>query len=140
MVNISKLIFAAPIPTTPPNSSLAIAGRTGHLQPMIILVRNIDRAISESEVRQLLETHGKVRTFDLVVDKATGKSKGFGFADMPDLDKAMKAIEALNGFQLGTAKLRVKKAASSSLLGTHEPRPSTLARKNTRKGPPRRPH
>jgi RNA recognition motif-containing protein len=93
---------------------------------MIILVRNIDRAITEDEVRKLLETHGKVRTFDLVMDKATGQSKGFGFADMPDLDKAMKAIEALDGHQLGNAKLRVKKAASSSLLGTHEPRPKTL--------------
>jgi RNA recognition motif-containing protein len=96
---------------------------------MIILVRNIDRAITEDEVRKLLEAHGKVRTFDLVLDKATGQSKGFGFADMPDLDKAMKAIEALNGHQLGSAKLRVKKAASSSLLGPDEPRPKTV-RKN----------
>ena len=105
---------------------------------MIILVRNIDRAITEDEVRKLLETHGKVRTFDLVMDKATGQSKGFGFADMPDLDKAMKAIEALDGHQLGTLKLRVKKAASSSLLGTHEPRPKVVDKKNARRPPPRR--
>ncbi len=103
---------------------------------MIILVRNIDRAISEEEVRKLLDTHGKVRTFDLVIDKATGKSKGFGFADMPSLDQALKMIEALNGFQLGSEKLRVKKAASSSLLGTHEPRPKTLDKK--KQGRPRR--
>jgi RNA recognition motif-containing protein len=96
---------------------------------MIILVRNIDRAISEQEVRKLLETHGKVRTFDLVIDKASGQSKGFGFADMPSHDQALKAIEALNGFQLGTSKLRVKKAAASSLLGTHEPRPKSLEKK-----------
>lgn len=105
---------------------------------MIILIRNIDRAITEAEVRKLLDTHGKVKTFDLVLDKATGQSKGFGFADMPSLDQALKMIEALNGFQLGGARLRVKKAASSSLLGTHEPRPSTVAKKNARKGPPRR--
>ena len=105
---------------------------------MIILIRNINRAISEDEVRKLLETHGKVRTFDLVIDKATGKSKGFGFADMPSLDQAVKMIEALNGFQLGTTKLRVKKAASSSLLGTHEPRPKVQDKKNARRDRPRR--
>jgi RNA recognition motif-containing protein len=101
---------------------------------MIILIRNIDRAITEAEVRTLLETHGKVRTFDLVMDKATGKSKGFGFADMPSLDQAVRMIEALDGFKLGTTKLRVKKAASSSLLGPDEPRPKTREQR------PRRPN
>jgi RNA recognition motif-containing protein len=103
---------------------------------MIILIRNIDRHLTEAELRKLLETHGKVRTFDLVIDKATGRSKGFGFADMPSLDQALKMIEALNGFQLGATKLRVKKAAASSLLGPDEPRPKTLDRKKP--GRPRR--
>jgi RNA recognition motif-containing protein len=105
---------------------------------MIILIRNIDRAITEAEVRKLLDTHGKVRTFDLVLDKVTGKSKGFGFADMPSLDQALKMIEALNGFQLGSEKLRVKKAASSSLLGTHEPRPKVADKSKARRPPPHR--
>ncbi|TAE76579.1 MAG: RNA-binding protein [Verrucomicrobia bacterium] len=99
---------------------------------MIILIRNIDRSISEDELRKLLETHGKVRTFDLVLDKATGKSKGFGFADMPSLDQAVRMIEALNGFKLGATQLRVKRAASSSLLGTNEPRPKLLDKKQNR--------
>lgn len=117
-------------------SSLAIAARP--LQDprpshdMIILIRNIDRSISEDELRKLLETHGKVRTFDLVLDKATGKSKGFGFADMPSLDQAVRMIEALNGFKLGATQLRVKRAASSSLLGTNEPRPKLLDKKQNR--------
>ncbi|WP_035610456.1 RNA-binding protein [Haloferula sp. BvORR071] len=89
---------------------------------MIILVRNIDRAITEMEMRKVLEKHGKVRSFDLVLDKATGQSKGFGFADMPGHDEALAAVEALDGFQVGTLKLRVKRAASSSLL--KEPPPS----------------
>jgi len=105
---------------------------------MIILVRNIDRSITEAEVRALLEKHGKVRTFDLVMDAATGRSKGFGFADMPDLDKAMKAIEALDGFQLGSTRLRVKKAAASSLLGPDQPRPKVVEKRRARKFPPRR--
>lgn len=119
-----------------PNSSLAVSSGARHRRPVIILVRNIDRAITEEEVRKLLETHGKVRTFDLVIDKASGQSKGFGFADMPSLDQAIKMIEALDGYQLGSSKLRVKKAASSSLLGTHEPRPKVLEKKQQRR--PRR--
>ncbi len=89
--------------------------------PMIILVRNIDRTLTEAEVRKVLEKHGKVRSFDLVMDKATGQSKGFGFADMPGHDEALAAVEALDGFQLKSEKLRVKRAASSSLLKSPPP-------------------
>ena len=96
---------------------------------MIVLVRNIDRSRPEIEIRQLLEQYGKVRTFDLVLDKATGKSKGFGFADMPSIEQAEKMIKALDGVQLGATKLRVKRAAASSLLRTHEPRPKTVEKK-----------
>ena len=96
---------------------------------MIVLIRNIDRSRPEIEIRKLLEQYGKVRTFDLVLDKATGKSKGFGFADMPSIEQAEKMIKALDGMQLGSEKLRVKRAAASSLLGTNEPRPKTVEKK-----------
>jgi RNA recognition motif-containing protein len=96
---------------------------------MIVLIRNIDRNITEEHVRRMLDQYGKVRTFDLVLDKATGKSKGFGFADMPSIDQAEQMIKALDGTQLGSQKLRVKRAAASSLLGTDEPRPKTLEKK-----------
>lgn len=104
--------------------------------PVIILVRNIDRSITEAEMRKVLEKHGKVRSFDLVLDKVTGQSKGFGFADMPGHDEALAAIEALDGFQVGAQNLRVKRAASSSLL--KEPPPSRPAPKK-RPRPPRPP-
>ena len=103
---------------------------------MIILVRNIDRSLTEAEVRKVLEKHGKVRSFDLVLDKQTGKSKGFGFADMPGHDEALAAVEALDGFLLGAEKLRVKRAAASSLL--KEPPPSRPAPQK-RPRPPRPP-
>ena len=51
----------------------------------------------------------------VVKDDKTGQSKGFGFAEMPNFDEAMNAIEALNGLQLGETKLRVKKAANSTI-------------------------
>lgn len=94
---------------------------------MIILVRNIDRSITKEEVHKLLSRHGKLRSFDLVMDKETGKSKGFGFADMPNHEEAAAAIEALDGFQFGGEKLRVKRAAASSLL-KESPRPKKNAR------------
>ena len=98
---------------------------------MIILVRNIDRAITQEEMYKLLAKHGKVRTFDLVMDKATGESKGFGFADMPSQEEAAEAIKALDGYKVGTLALRVKRAASSSLLKeAPRPRKSTGPRKN----------
>ena len=114
---------------------------------MIVLIRNIDRSITEEHVRRMLDQYGKVRTFDLVLDKTTGQSKGFGFADMPSIDQAEQMIKALDGTQLGSQKLRVKRAASSSLLGTNEPRPKTLekkrffakkaAKKTAKKAPPK---
>ena len=51
----------------------------------------------------------------IVKDEKTGLSKGFGFAEMPKLDEATKAIEELNGHKLGTSILRVKRAANSTV-------------------------
>lgn len=104
---------------------------------MIILVRNIDRSISEEAVLKLLMKHGKVRSFDLVRDKDADRSKGFGFADMPSQTEATAMIAALDGYLLGTQKLRVKKAASSSLL-KENPRANKKGKsygKNPFKGP-----
>ena len=115
-----------------PFAGKCLVSRPAHAYPaagMIVLIRNIDRNITEEHVRRMLDQYGKVRTFDLVLDKATGKSKGFGFADMPSIDQAEAMIKGLNGTQLGSEKLRVKRAAASSLLGTNEPRPKTVEKK-----------
>ena len=82
---------------------------------MQILIRNIDRSITEEEILTLLEKHGKVSSFDLVLDSKTGLSKGFGFAEVPNMDDANNAITNLNGMKLGTTALRVKEAADSSV-------------------------
>lgn len=82
---------------------------------MIILVRNIDRAIGRAELHAMFARFGRVESFDLVMDKDTGRSKGFGFADMPSDKQAVMAIKELDGLMLGNSRLRVKKAAKSSL-------------------------
>jgi RNA recognition motif-containing protein len=80
-----------------------------------ILIRNIDRKLTEEEVTDLFRKHGKVTSCDLVMDPKSGQSKGFGFAEMPNMDEASKAISALNGQKVGALALRVKRAANSTI-------------------------
>ncbi|MDO8444758.1 MAG: RNA-binding protein [Deltaproteobacteria bacterium] len=58
----------------------------------------------------LFTSFGKVDSLTLVKDKDTGKSKGFGFVEMPNEAEAMAAIEKLNGQVVGGNMIRVKKA------------------------------
>ena len=82
---------------------------------MQILIRNLDRKLTEGEIIEFFRKYGKVKSFDLVTDEKTGLSKGFGFAEMPNLDEAMKAISELNGRKIGASVVRVKRAANSSV-------------------------
>ena len=77
---------------------------------MKILVRNLARTTTENEVRELFSTHGTVTECDLVLDQATGLSKGFAFVEMPKVGEAKIAISKLNNSDLDGSKLRVKKA------------------------------
>jgi RNA recognition motif-containing protein len=80
-----------------------------------ILIRNIDRKMTEEEVTNLFRQYGKVTSCDLVMDTKSGESKGFGFAEMPNMDESSKAISALNGKRVGSLALRVKPAANSTI-------------------------
>ena len=82
---------------------------------MQILIRNIDRKLTQPEIVCWFRKHGKVTSCVIVKDEKTGASKGFGFAEMPKMDEAMNAIEALNGMKLGDSVLRVKRAAASTI-------------------------
>ncbi|MFM2196800.1 MAG: hypothetical protein RLZZ505_232 [Verrucomicrobiota bacterium] len=82
---------------------------------MQILIRNIDRNLSEAQISELFRKYGKVSSCTLVMDAKTGQSKGFGFAEMPNMDEASKAISQLNGQKVGSTALRVKRAANSTI-------------------------
>lgn len=84
-------------------------------ETMQILIRNIDRSLTQPEIVCHFRKFGKVKSCEIVKDEKTGQSKGFGFAEMPNLDEAMKAIEGLNGMKLGSSALRVKRAANSTV-------------------------
>jgi len=77
---------------------------------MKLLIRNLARNITEAELRTLFEAHGLVQSCNLVIDKKSGLSKGFGFIEMPRPGEAKAAMRTLNGQEIADKKIRVKKA------------------------------
>lgn len=77
---------------------------------MKLLVRNLDRSTTEEELKVLFQEFGVVQSCDLVIDRGTGTSKGFGFIEMPKSGEAKAAIKNLNNKAIGSNKIRVKKA------------------------------
>ena len=81
---------------------------------MKLLIRNLDRSTTENELESLFAAFGDVQSCDLVLDKETGQSKGFGFVQMPNQGDAKAAMKNLNGKEIAGSKLRVKKAEEKS--------------------------
>ena len=77
---------------------------------MKLLVRNLDRSTTEEELSGLFEAFGKVQSCNLVLDKVSGVSKGFGFVEMPKVREAKTAMKNLNNKTIANNKIRVKKA------------------------------
>ncbi len=75
---------------------------------MKIIARNLPRSITETELRELFLPFGKIKSCDLVMDEYTGKTKGFGFVEMPDRLEAQTAIKALNRKNVMGQPIRVK--------------------------------
>jgi RNA recognition motif-containing protein len=81
---------------------------------MKIMIRNLARSTTKDQLVRLFQEFGDLNSLNLVLDKETRKSKGFGFAEMPDKKEAQKAIKKLNGMILDGEKIRVKTVATSS--------------------------
>lgn len=77
---------------------------------MKLLIRNLARTTTEAEIQAMFEAHGSVQSCNLVMDKNSGASKGFGFVEMPKAGEAKAAMQALNGEDVAGNKIRVKKA------------------------------
>ncbi len=75
---------------------------------MNILVRNLERSVTEAELLELFKPFGKVESAVVVMDAETGKSKGFGFVEMPNGREAIKAIKGLNTLKVKGMGIRVK--------------------------------
>jgi len=61
-----------------------------------IYVGNLSYEATQDDLRQAFEAHGEVSSVSIIMDKMTGRSRGFGFVEMPDKGQAQAAIAALN--------------------------------------------
>jgi RNA recognition motif-containing protein len=77
---------------------------------MNIFVGSLPFKIEEDELREFFEEYGEVSSVKIITDKFTGRSKGFGFVEMPDDEQASKAIEELNGSEISGRSVVVNKA------------------------------
>ena len=77
---------------------------------MNIFVARLNYDTSEDSLREAFEQYGEVDSVKIIMDKFTGRSKGFGFVEMPNDGEAMQTIEALDNTELDGRNIVVKKA------------------------------
>ena len=77
---------------------------------MNIFVGNLAFSATDHALRQLFEAYGVVDEIRVITDRDTGRSKGFGFVEMPESQAAKAAIEGLNGKELDGRALTVNEA------------------------------
>jgi RNA recognition motif-containing protein len=75
-----------------------------------LYVGNLGYDISDNELEQLFAAHGTVRSAQVIADRDTGRSKGFGFVEMSSDQEATAAITALNGKEVAGRALTVNEA------------------------------
>ena len=76
-----------------------------------IYVGNLPFSTTDADLRQLFSSHGEVSSASVVMDRETGRSRGFGFVEMESANAAT-AITALDGRDMGGRPLRVNEAES----------------------------
>ena len=76
---------------------------------MNLFVGNLPFSTSDDDLRQAFEAYGTVDSARVILDRDTGRSRGFGFVEMPD-EAANAAIEALDGSDLGGRQIKVNEA------------------------------
>ncbi|MBN38986.1 MAG: RNA-binding protein [Opitutae bacterium] len=77
---------------------------------MEIYVGNLPWSVSDQELADAFGAYGNVEKASIISDRDSGRSKGFGFVTMNDADEANKAIEAMNGSEMGGRNLKVNEA------------------------------
>ena len=77
---------------------------------MNIYISNLSFKVEDNDLRQLFEEYGEVTSAKVVMDRYTGRSKGFGFIEMPDDEAAQKAITELNQAEYDGRMITVNEA------------------------------
>ncbi len=84
---------------------------------MNIYVGNLPYTTSNEDLRQTFEQFGAVDDARVITDRETGRSRGFGFVEMPDSSEAQKAISELNGTDMDGRSLTVNEARPRASRG-----------------------
>jgi RNA recognition motif-containing protein len=84
---------------------------------MRIYVGNLNYNTTDETLLALFQEHGEVESASVIKDNFTGRSRGFGFVEMPDSAEAQKAIEALNGKEVEGRALKVNEARPKGKRG-----------------------
>ncbi len=77
---------------------------------MNIYVGNLSYSVSEEDLRQAFAAFGQVTSANVIKDRDSGQSKGFGFVEMPSTEEAQAAIAGLNGKELKGRAMTVNEA------------------------------
>ncbi len=77
---------------------------------MNIYIGNMSFDTTEDQLRQAFEAHGEVSTVNIIMDRDSGRPKGFAFVEMASKEEAMAAIGGLNGQDLNGRQLNVNEA------------------------------
>jgi len=75
-----------------------------------LYVGNLPYSATDNEIRSLFEQVGEVAEVTIIMDRETGRSKGFGFVEMATDEGATEAIRRFNGYQMGNRPLTVNEA------------------------------
>ena len=77
---------------------------------MNIFAGSLPFRLEEAELKEFFEEYGEVTSVKIITDKFSGRSKGFGFIEMPNDEEAKKAIQELNGAEIGGRAIVVNEA------------------------------
>ncbi|MDI6785980.1 MAG: RNA-binding protein [bacterium] len=100
---------------------------------MNIYVSNISYDANEDDLQQAFKGFGQVASASIIKDKYTGRSRGFGFVEMPSEDEAKAAIEGLDGKDLKGRTLKVNEARPRQANEGRESRPRQERTHTTRR-------
>ncbi len=88
---------------------------------MNIFVGSLPFSLEEAELKGFFEEYGEVSSARIISDKFSGRSKGFGFIEMPNDEEAKKAIEELNGAEVDGRTIVVNESIEKPKDGTRRP-------------------
>ncbi len=89
---------------------------------MNIFVAQLNFRINSDYLKEIFDEYGEVTSAKVITDQSTGRSKGYGFVEMPDEKEALNAIEELNGAEVEGKTIVVKKANPKSDSNNRESR------------------